>query len=259
MALSTPQIFTGKIMHKRLFPRENGFTYSIYYLKHSIMEFGKSALPYNRAAPLCFWDKHHGACDGSNLESWVRDILSAHKIPADGDIQIITMPQILGYVFNPVSFWLCLDKEGMLRAVLCEVHNTFGEKHSYICAHSDHRPIERKDVLKAEKVFHVSPMFHREGYYTFRFDSQDDKFGAWIDYFDGNGEKQLVTSLIGTYQPLTKRSLRKVFWAYPLITLKTIALIHWQALKLLSKSIEYISKPKQKDVKVSASKGLKKI
>lgn len=254
------QLFFGKVMHGRLFPKRNSFTYGIYYLVFPLSRITSLPLAYNRFAPLSFYDHDHGACDGSNLEDWARGILSDYGLKdADGEITLICMPRVLGYVFNPVSFWFCHDKEGNLRAVLCEVHNTFGERHTYLCAHGDHRPIGPDDALTGKKMFHVSPLLKREGRYKFRFNTGDDKLGVWIDFFNSEGEKQLVTSLTGKLEPMNAANLHKAFWRYPLVTLKAITLIHWQALKLLAKGIKYISRPPQKPERTSATDNLTKM
>ena len=255
-----PQLFFGKVMHARLFPKKNAFTYGIYYLVFPLSGLKKLPIAYNRFAPLSFYDRDHGHCDGSALEDWARNILADYRFrDINGEITLICMPRVLGYVFNPVSFWLCHDKAGDLRAVLCEVHNTFGERHTYLCAHEDHKPIASEDILRGKKVFHVSPLLKREGYYTFRFDVSDNRFRVWIDFFDGAGEKQLVTSLTGNLEPMNHENIRKAFLGYPLVTLKAIFLIHWQALKLLVKGIKYISKPGQKQEQVSVTDNLTKM
>jgi len=257
MGVIAPQLFFGKVMHGRLFPKKNHFQYGIYYLSLPLKSLDNLPIARNRFAVLSFYDRDHGARDGSDLEKWARQILQGRGInEADGEITLMCMPRIFGYVFNPVSFWLCHDKEGTLRAVICEVHNTFGECHSYVCAHSDHRQILHDDVLRGEKVFHVSPFLEREGHYDFRFDCRDGKFGAWIDFYDAQGRKQLVTSLNGKREAMDSTSLRKAFWCYPLVTFKAIYLIHWQALKLVFKGIRYISKPVQKETRVSGAQGI---
>ena len=255
-----PQLLFGRVMHGRLFPKRNSFTYGIYYLAFPLSKIKGLPIAYNRFAPLSFFDRDHGQCDGSDLEEWARSILSDYDIKeADGEIKLICMPRIFGYTFNPVSFWLCHDKKNNLRAVLCEVHNTFGERHTYLCAHEDHRSISHDDTLKGSKLFHVSPLLNREGYYTFRFDTRDQNFAVWIDFYDGDGKKQLATSLMGKFKAMNRTSLRKAFWAYPLVTFKAITLIHWQAFKLLTKGIKYISRPPQKHEKTSATDNLTKM
>lgn len=255
-----PSLLFGTVMHKRLFPKVNAFQYGIYYLAFPLSQLKSLPIAVNRFAPLCFLEKDHGYDDGTSSEAWVRDILNQFTMTeADGEVTLVCMPRVIGYVFNPVSFWLCHDKDGNLRAVVCEVHNTFGEKHSYLCAHPDHRPIDKRDVLKGEKVFHVSPFLEREGHYTFRFDTSPEAMTIWINYLNAEGELQLVTSLEGTLKPMTKSNLRKAFWGYPLITLKAITLIHWQAIKLIAKGINYIPRPKQKQERLSATENLTKL
>lgn len=255
MALA-PSLLFGKIMHKRLFPKVNGFTYGAYYLAFPLSRMEDLSdgwrFGVNRPGILSFYGKDHGARDGSDLPAWGRGVLKRYDLEeADGEIILVTLPRVFGYVFNPVSFWLCLDRENALRAVICEVNNTFGETHSYLCAHDDRRPISGDDWLSGEKLFHVSPFLEREGSYKFRFALKGGGLGVWIDYYDGTGKKQLLTSVTGTLSPYSRAQVRRAFWGYPLTTFKTIFLIHWQAVKLILKGIRYIHKPEQKPEKTS--------
>ena len=163
------------------------------------------------------------------------------------------MPRIMGFVFNPVSFWLCHDEQNQLRAIIYEVNNTFGETHSYVCAKHDGTIIKEDDWIIARKEFHVSPFLPREGHYQFRINSVNKKIGLWIDYYNKEGERTLTTSLKGTLEPLTQVSVKKAFWRTPLVTMQAISLIHWQALKLKAKGIQFFSLPKQKKERVSKS------
>lgn len=252
--VEAPRLYTAKVMHKRLFPKENAFSYGVYYLA---LPLPATEIPGRLAS---FHAKDVGTRDGQDPTPWLRDILRAYGLDLKTQsIVLVTMPRVLGYVFNPVSFYLCLDENRKLVAVLCEVHNTFGEQHSYLCANPDHAPIEASQWLEAEKVFHVSPFLERSGEYKFRFDWTDDRLGIWIDYHDASGKKQLITSLIGSFSPLTPHTLRQAFWRHPLVAVKAILLIHWQAVKLIAKSIRHISKPKQHDEKVTASRNLNKM
>jgi uncharacterized protein len=265
-----PQIFTAQVMHKRHFPAVNTFTYNVYYLSLPIQHLDNTDLNQNLAinklSYIAFHTKHHGQKDDTPLADWIRNILSQNGLSdIIQHIKLITMPCILGYVFNPVSFWVCLDNDKKPRAVLCQVNNTFGETHNYLCMHDDARVIMADDVLLADKIFHVSPFLQRSGFYKFRFafseysaqnngagDKQNNnKIAIWIDYYDEHHKKQLSTSLIGRMVPLKKSTLRYMFFRYPLVTLKAIFLIHLQALKLITKGIKYIAKPKQKQDKIS--------
>lgn len=248
-----PQLYIAKVMHKRFFPQENTFQYGVYYL----------ALPLP-AAPVAGWltsfhIKDVGNRDGSDPTPWARKILADYDLDRiTENIILLTMPRVLGYVFNPVSFYLCLDKENALRAVLSEVHNTFGEQHNYVCANPDHAPISANQWLAAEKVFHVSPFLVRSGEYKFRFDLTADTLGIWIDYYDAQQQKQLTTALTGSFIALTKKSSRQAFWQHPLVTVKAITLIHWQAFKLIMKGIRYIAKPAQLPLRTTATRNLNK-
>lgn len=252
--VSEPRLYTAKVMHRRVFPKENSFSYGVYYLA---LPLPAQKIPGRLAS---FYPQDLGKRDGTDPLLWVQSILSSYGFNDDvKDIILITMPRILGYVFNPVSFYLCLDEKGVLRAVLCDVHNTFGEQHSYLCAHPDHAPIKGEDWLEAEKLFHVSPFLAREGSYKFRFDLRQDGLGVFIDYYDAHGRRQLVTSLMGTFSPLNKKTLNRAFWRHPCVTLKAIFLIHWQALRLIAKGIRYVSKPDQHTEKISATRNLGKM
>lgn len=251
-----PQILFGDVMHKRIFPTVNAFRYGIYYLVLPLSKLTKDIenkyFKFNRFGLLSFYNRDHGYRNNDNPEKWARDILNENGITkADGEVILITMPRVLGYVFNPVSFWYCFDKEKILRAVICEVNNTFGETHSYICALEDQREITQNDILTGKKVFHVSPFLEREGSYKFRFALQQDKMGSWINFYDAKNRKKLLTSLNGNFTDLSKTAVLKAFWGYPLVTLKAIGLIHWQAVKLFLKKAEYVPKPVQLKDKIT--------
>ncbi len=255
-----PLIMTGSVMHARLRPKRNVFKYGIYYIALPLSRLAACEIAQERFALTSFYRQDHGPCDGSDLLPWAQEILKRYGMTqADGEIVLVTMPRVLGYVFNPVSFWLCYDKNHNIRAIICEVHNTFGERHSYLCAHADQRPITSAQTMKAQKIFHVSPFLEREGDYQFRFDVSAGKCGVWIDYFDAAGNKMLVTALTGNFSPLRAPALRRVFWRYPLVTFKAMTLIHWQALKIITKGIKYVPKPLQNTARVSAAHDITEI
>ena len=156
-------------------------------------------------------------------------------------------PRILGYVFNPVSFWFCVDENENLIAVLAEVNNTFGENHNYLVFNKDHSPILDSQWFKAKKEFHVSPFLPVKGNYQFRFIFNEKNCAAWVDYSIEETKKHLLTSVIAENKTFCDASLLKAFFAIPLMTFKVVFLIHWQALKIISKKIKYIKKPKKFD------------
>jgi uncharacterized protein len=252
------QLLFANVMHHRLAPKKHKFLYPMYYFNipssSLISEEGNYLFSINKPALFSIRDSDHGDSKISS-DQWVRDLLQVAKIKNIdfNKISLITLPRVMGYVFNPVSFWLCCDRGNQLRAVICEVNNTFGERHTYICAHEDSRPILPQDELVASKVFHVSPFLEREGYYKFRFSVDQKNFMALIDHYATDGSKILATSVVGKFVPMTSARLLSAFVRYPLITLKVIFLIHWQALRIFMSGISYVPKPVQNTEKVSYS------
>jgi len=245
-----PGILFANVMHKRLFPKENSFSYRVYYLACDLENLGDLSdsrwLGLNKWGLASFHYRDHGPCDGSSLKQWADSIIAEYAHDLDiSRVVLVAMPRILGYGFNPVSFWLCLDRSESLAGVICEVHNTFGERHVYLCRNEDGSPITRNQRIEAAKVFHVSPFLPRNGHYEFRFEYNDNRLGVWIDYFNEEGKKQLLTSLSGSLEPYSRRRLIHAFFFCPLVTIKTIAMIHWQAVKLLLKGIQFFPKPAQ--------------
>ena len=193
---------------------------------------------------------HGGAPKNGAGARWVRDVLAAHQITGVAKIELLAQPKVLGHVFNPVSFWLCYNDNDEITAVIAEVTNTFGERHSYLVNHPDSRPILPTDRLKASKIFYVSPFQKIEGGYEFRFDISDDRIGIWIDY-SGEGKDGLIATLTGRRKGITNRSILGSVVRRPLGSRRVQALIHWQALKLWWKGATYRVRPEPPTREVS--------
>ena len=163
------ELLTGHVMHRRLRPVAHHFAYRVFFLRLPLTRLEDAGIAVNRPGLCSFHYRDHGARDGSHPLAWIRQLLAREGIEADGEVWLHCFPRVLGYVFNPVSFWFCEDRNGRLQAVLAEVNNTFGEHHSYLLAHPDRRPIETGDALSARKAFHVSPFCEVEGGYAFQF------------------------------------------------------------------------------------------
>jgi DUF1365 family protein len=247
------QLGFGHVWHKRLRPAVNAFRYGVYFLRVPLRATEQSVFltrlcSRNRFNLLSFYDRDHG--DGKQpLTQWIDGLLKQEGIhDADGEIWLQAFPRVLGYVFNPVSFWFCHRKDGGLRAVLCEVRNTFGACHHYLLDTGS--SMEYGIELKAKKVFHVSPFCEIQGSYRFRFllsTQQDDKSSlastaARIDY-DDDGGPLLLTSIAGKTVALSDRAVTRAFLAYPMMTFGVVAKIHWQALRLWLKRVPFFSNP----------------
>jgi uncharacterized protein len=161
----------------------------------------------------------------------------------NGPVHLYTFPKMLGYLFNPVSFWYFHDSENKCRVVLCEVNNTFGERHFYLLNEPTTKaPLNKGMLLHAKKEFHVSPFFPVSGRYEFRFVASAERSLARITYFEGKAQ-QLSTSISGELMHpdalLWGRTLFKFGW----FTLAVVLKIHWQAVKLLFKGAKFHGKP----------------
>lgn len=244
--MSGARIGFGTVAHRRLRPVRHGFAYPVFFLRIPVSRLEESAralLSIDRFNLFALRRRDFGPRDGSDWLPWIRAILRAHGLEAaDGEVVLQAFPRMLGYAFNPIAMWHCLDRAGRLRAVLCEVSNTFGERHDYLVAHGDARPIEAGDVLIAAKAMHVSPFCRVEGHYRFRFSGGESHPVARIDYHDRDG-RLMATSIGGATQPLTDRALARAFLAYPLMTFAVTARIHVQALWLWVRRVPWFRKP----------------
>ncbi|MCY7389490.1 MAG: DUF1365 domain-containing protein [Burkholderiales bacterium] len=250
---ASPELCVGRVFHKRFRPVDHQFSYGVFFLRvplSRLTELSNRWLSVDRFNLLSFSTADYGPRDGTNLEAWMRGLLLREGIDcADGEVVLQTFPRLLGYVFNPISVWYCFDKNGLLRAALAEVRNTFGEHHNYLVAHADQRPIKAGDWLTSRKVFHVSPFCEVKGHYRFRFEQVAGRAYAQIDYYDandtacGDAGKLIVTTLHGAPEPLTSRTALRAFIGHPFMTFGVVARIHWHALKLWLKHVPFFTKP----------------
>lgn len=227
-------LYKAKIYHKRFSPKVNEFTYSGFYISFSLSEITKlksKIFSVNKFNLFSFYEKDHGYKDERSLHSWIENQLAQAGIKDCDEFVLQTFPRIIGYVFNPVSFWYCY-KKGELIATVSEVNNTFGESHTYLIN-------GKKGTLPKE--FHVSPFYPRTGEYRFNFTAKNR---AIINYFDNN-QLQLTTSIIGKEVPWSDKKLLNLFITHPLYTLFVVFLIHFQALKLFIKKIKFYTQPKK--------------
>ncbi|KIT15316.1 DUF1365 domain-containing protein [Jannaschia aquimarina] len=223
----------------------NAFTYGVDYVL--LEPEATPRLPWpmrlNARAPVSLWASDHGGPPGKGTgTAWVRRVLDDLDAPVDwGRIDLLAQPRVLGHVFNPVSFWLCHDTDGVLRLVIPEVTNTYGDRHSYLVHADGFAAITPEMRLTARKSLHVSPFQPVEGGYTFRFDFRDDHIGIWIDYRHQAG--RLLATLAGPRRALTTGGLLRAMARRPFGSRRVLGLIHWQALKLWWKGAPFRTRP----------------
>ncbi len=247
---TTSRLVTGKVLHRRHLPVQNRFIYPVFFLLLDIdrLEPLNSWLfGINRRRILSFSYSDYG--DGSDPRDWVRKLLHRQGIhDCDGSIWLQTFPRVLGYLFNPVSFWYCTRAEGGIGAIVVEVNNTFEEKHCYVLqpdpVSGDFKSVE------AGKELYVSPFYPVSGNYRFTFNCNRQSPSVRIDYFDNN-KLQLNTAIWGKSRELSTASMLTALTRQPLLTLGVMLRIHWQALRLWIKRVPLVVHPSKAFKQVS--------
>jgi DUF1365 family protein len=187
----------------------------------------------NRFNLFSVYDADHGE-GGDDIRVWIRYKLAANGVEASGGaIRLLCMPRILGYVFNPISVYFCYGRDGSVVALVYEVHNTFGQRHSYVLKATG----SADDVLQAaDKLIYVSPFIDMDIRYAFRVQLPGERVSVSIRADDAQAPV-ISTLLTASRLALDDGQLLRVFFSYPLLTLKVIGAIHWEAFRLWLKGV----------------------
>jgi DUF1365 family protein len=228
-------------MHRRLAPRHHRFKYSVFALLLDLDELAAldrslRLFKYNRGGLFSFQDRDHGPIEAGqsrDLRRWLDSLLADAGIVAKGARRVLCYPRILGYVFNPLSVWFCHDEQGALKAIVYEVHNTYEERHAYVLPVGEETRLVRH---ACPKNFYVSPFLSRDCRYQFRIRPPGDDIAVAI-HEEEAGRPILNASFAGERRPLTDGTLLKMLLAYPLMTLKVITAIHYEAVRLMLKGV----------------------
>ena len=237
-------IYVGSVIHKMFKPKKHFFKYSVFSLFLDLDEINEldRQIPffsYNKFNILSFFDKDHGYRDGSSIKNWLIHVLQKKNISTINiKIKILCYPRIFGYVFNPLSIFFIYDADSNPIAILYEVKNTFGEQHTYVFKID----IKNKQILNnCKKKFYVSPFMDLESKYFFKVLIPNERLSVIIDQRDKEG-KLLFASQDGERVKLSSKNLLKSYLKHPLMTLKIISAIHYEALKLWMKGIKLVKK-----------------
>jgi DUF1365 family protein len=229
-------LYEGAVVHRRHRPARHAFRYRVFALLLDLDELAQfderlSLFGWNRPALFSFHDRDHG--DGSDLRTWLDGLLQGAGITADGRRRVLCYPRVIGYVFNPLSVWFCHARDGALKAIVYEVHNTYGERHAYVLPVA---PTNGRVEQCVEKDFFVSPFVSMNCTYRFRILPPGEGVAIAIRESE-TGETVLDASFAGNRKPLSDGALLRAFLRYPLMTIKVVTAIHFEALRLMKKGV----------------------
>jgi uncharacterized protein len=236
------------VMHKRFRPFVHPFVYRLFCLqarmdrpqdlaRHNSWLFG-----VNRSRPVSLMNADHGFRDGGDLMDWLKATTEHAGVAMPGGaVWLQCFPRLLGYVFNPVSFWYLYDKAEILRVIVAEVNNTFGQHHHYVLTNPEGGSINSDASMTCEKVFHVSPFCPVAGRYQFEYVVNQKLTRMTIDYYDDETrpEPLIHTAIATEAQPFSTSALFAAMLRMPLMTFGVMVRIHWQALKLWRRGAKF--------------------
>lgn len=228
------------VTHARRGAVRHAFRYRVDYLLLAPEDArARGLFRLGRAGLFSFHAVDHGGARGAGEgTSWAWRMVQDAGLERDDEMvmALMTQPRFLGFWFNPVSFWLVLRGDDLL-AMIAEVNNTFGQRHSYLCHKPDFAPIAPGDRLGAGKVFHVSPFQDVAGQYEFRLKLSQSSVTVMIRQI--NGSEGLIATMRASPVPLRQGGLITAALRRPGGALRILALIYWQALRLRLKGIAY--------------------
>lgn len=239
----SPRIYVGHVMHMRLRPFGHKFRYRVFTMLLDIdcLKAAESRLlKLDRFGVFSFQIKDHGARDGSSLREWAEEELARAGRPVPARIMLLSMPRFLGYGFNPLSVYFCYDGEGCLESIIYEVKNTFGDQIPYVLAAKPGSDGAARHMQ--EKGMYVSPFIGMEQIYRFTIRPPEERLAIRIRQGGVDGD-YLIATQNGERRELTDANLLRLAFSHPLNTVKVIAAIHWQALKLWLKGARFTRYP----------------
>jgi len=241
-------LYFGEVMHARLKPMGHRFSYRVMSLLIDLDRLDEAdrqsrLFGVNRAALYSFHEADHGERDGSPLRAYAQRCAAKHDIDLTGGrVWLLCYPRLLGYTFNPLSVYFCYRADGALSLIIYEVRNTLGDIHAYVL------PVKPGEISDAgirqqqEKLFYVSPFVEMAMRYHFRISPPGERVKLRILETDSEAPV-LAATFHGRRRGMTTAALLRAFFALPLVTLKIVAAIHWEALRLWLKGARLVPRP----------------
>ncbi len=246
-------LYAGDVVHRRLKPLRHELRYRVFNFFADVDELPQLAgrlklFSYNRFNLFSIDDRKHGPGDGTPIHEFVWSLVRAANA---GDVVknvfMFCYPRVLGYVFNPLTVYYGVDSTGKLCLMIYEVNNTFGERHCYVI------PVDESGTQSCDKKFYVSPFNPVAGHYDFKIQPPDDELKLGITLSAEQGPC-LKAWFYGARLPLTDANLLRSFLSLPMMPLKIIGGIHWEAIKLWIKGMRLVKRPPPLEPAISISK-----
>lgn len=236
-------LYPGVVTHTRLKPRRHGLRYRIFMLLLDLDELdaldrGLKLFSLKRFNLAGFDPRKHGDGSATPLKAQVEAQLAAAGIAHGGPVRMLAMPRILGMGFNPLTVYFCHSADGALSAILYEVNNTFGERHSYLIPAED-APIVKQACAKG---LYVSPFMDMDLAYAFRVRPPAEQVQVMVDVDDAEG-RVLATGFAAQRKDLTDRNLIRAWLTHPWMTVGVLGAIHWEALFIWLKGEKIRQRP----------------
>jgi len=247
----TSALYAGTVMHQRYKPRRHALRYRLCWMLFDLDDFPSRLrlFSHNRFNLISFHDRDH--LDGSvgHLREQVEAAIAAAGLQPDGGaIRLLCMPRVLGHAFNPITVFFCYRSDGALTAMLYEVHNTFGDRHSYLIPVED--PAAKTIRQGCDKAFFVSPFMRMAMTYAFRVVPPAETAAVVVHGDDAEG-RVITASFVGRRTELSDAALAAIVLRHGMLSLKVLGAIHWEAAKLWLKGLRLQPRPAPPDSPVT--------
>jgi uncharacterized protein len=243
-------LYAGRVMHQRLQPLRHRLRYRVFSLLVDLDELpalhrALRWLSVDRFNLFSLRQADHGDGSAVPLKAQVEQRLAAAGLATGGSVRLLAMPRILGYAFNPLSVYFCHRPDGPLQAIVYEVNNTFGQRHSYLIPVDPAQAAGADAVVeqRCDKQLYVSPFLGMDLHYRFRVRPPADRLGLTVNVHRDDGAMVLAAQFDAARRPLTDGALLAALATHPLLTLKVVAAIHWEALRLWLKGARLQPRP----------------